>query len=160
MAFGAILVPYDGTEAAGALLGLACDAVWNGGCMVPVYVTLVPFWLRRTRLPSWYDEEGQLALDRAEALVRQRGCRADAWLVRARHLAGAIATVAHDREVDAIFWPVPGWRHPVRRLRCAVARRLVARRAHCPMLVGRWQLPVDWRNAADPAAGRRKGALP
>ncbi len=136
MTLGRILVLYDGSEAADRLLSMACEAVWQAGCVMPLYVTRVPPVLPLAPLPRWYDDEGQQALDRAETVAWQHGCRVDSWLVRSREPADAIVSVARDGEADAIFLPLGGWRHPVRHLQARFQARCVACAAACPVLVG------------------------
>ena len=53
--------------------------------------------------------------------------------------------------VKVMRWPVCGWRHPWRRLRSVLAARAVARRAHCPVLVGTWVLPAEQGDTRSPS---------
>jgi hypothetical protein len=55
MAFETILVPYDGSEEADAMLRLACDTVTGKQCVIALYVIRIPMTLPLDPLPSWFD---------------------------------------------------------------------------------------------------------
>jgi nucleotide-binding universal stress UspA family protein len=116
MALGSILVLYDASEDADAMLRLA-----------------------------WMDDEGQAALDHADAVARQHGVELDTWLTRARRVADALAGVMRESEVEAVFLPLCSWRHPWRRLRMLLTARAMRRQASCPVLVGTWAIPGSGR---------------
>jgi nucleotide-binding universal stress UspA family protein len=143
MALGTILVLYDGLEAADSMLSLARETAWRQRRIIALYVTRVPASLPLAPLPDWFDEDGRVALDRAEAMARLRGFEVEGWLIRTRQPANAILSVARQCEVDAIFVPLQSWtRHPWRRLRSVVIARALARTAFCPVLAGSWAQPA------------------
>ena len=138
MALRSILVPYDGSEPADAMLRLACRAIGAGGRVSAIYMTRIPPSLPLDPLPAWIDAEGDVALDRAEALAANLGVTIETWLTRVRHTADTIVGEARIQEVEAVFLPLWPWRHPWRRLRAARAARVVARQLSCAVLVGAW----------------------
>jgi nucleotide-binding universal stress UspA family protein len=144
MPLGTILVLYDGLAAADSMLSLAWETAWRPRRIITLYVTRVPASLPLAPLPHWFDEDGQVALDRAEAIAHRRGFEVEPWLIRTRHPAKAILEVAHQCEVDAIFVPLLSWtRHPWRRLRSVITARALARTAFCPVLIGTWVQPRE-----------------
>ena len=157
MALGTILVSYDGTAPADAMLRLACGTAGSGRRLIALYVTRIPASLPLEPLPAWIDEEGQGALDRAEAIAREYGVEVESWLMRARHTVEAIVGVAREGEADAIFLPLGSWRRPWRRLHAICTARAVLRRAACPVLLGAWAIPGHERTPQRPG---REGSEP
>jgi nucleotide-binding universal stress UspA family protein len=161
MAIDTIVLPYDGSEAADAMLRLACQVVDRPGRLIALYTTRVPASLPLDPLPAWFDDEGNEKLDRAEALAAARDVAIETTLTRVRRPVDAIVAEARRCEAAAIFLARPSWRRPWRRLGAAITARAVRRRAPCPVLVGSWFGPADyagWNDAAaEPCAhsGRR-----
>jgi nucleotide-binding universal stress UspA family protein len=152
MALGTILVPYDGSEPADAMLRLACRAIGEQGRVIVVYMTRIPPSLPLDPLPLWIDEQGDAALDRAEALAASLGVPIETWLTRVRHRVDGIVGEARVQEVDAVFLPQWSWRHPWRRLGTLRAARAVLRQVSCAVLVGTWTQGAGQRAAQDPLA--------
>jgi nucleotide-binding universal stress UspA family protein len=151
MALGTILVPYDGSEPADAMLRLACRAIGKGGQVIVVYMTRIPPSLPLDPLPDWIDAEGNAALDHAEAVAASLGVTIETWLTRVRHTVDAIVGEARIQEVDAVFLPLWSWRHPWRRLRAIRAARAVVRQVSCAVLLGAYvQGAGQAARAADP----------
>jgi nucleotide-binding universal stress UspA family protein len=136
MALGTILVPYDGSEPADAMLRLACRTIRQGGRVIVLYMTRIPPSLPLDPLPDWIDADGNAALDHAEVVAASLGVTIETWLRRVRQPVDAIAGQAHIQEVDAVFLPLWSWRHPLRRLRAIRAARAVMRELSCAVLLG------------------------
>ncbi len=154
MALRSILVLYDASEEVDAMLRLACQSVDSGRRVIALYVTRIASSLPLEPLPAWMDEEGQTALDHAEAVARQHGVGLDTWLTRARRLVDALAGVTRESEVEAVFLPLSSWRHPWRRLRMLLTARAMRRQASCPVLVGTWAIPGSGRMPQRPEPQR------
>jgi nucleotide-binding universal stress UspA family protein len=137
MGLESVLVPYDGSEEADAMLRFACEAVTGKRRVIALYVIRVPSTLPLDPLPAWFDREGNRALDHAEAVVGKGGVAIEAQLVRARDAAEAIVGEARELAVDAIFMPLNkqhGFWHSHLLSRTV---RAVMRQAPCPVLIGR-----------------------
>lgn len=142
MAFGTILVPYDASDAADAMLRLACMAVRERGRVVAVHIARIPPALPLERSPDVYEWAGHIALDRAECIAADMGSGLETWMTRTRDPEEAILGEARKQEVDAIFLSRHSWRHPWRRLREARTVHAVLRRAPCAVLVGTAGRPI------------------
>lgn len=151
MGLGAILVPYDGSEPADALLRLACHTIDPGGRVLVLAMTRVPASLPLDPLPCWFDTEGNAALDRAEAVAGNLGVPIETWLLRIRHPVAAIVDEARIQEVDAVFLPLWAWRYPLRRFRASRTARALARQLSCAVLLGNW-MPGTGQSLAAAAA--------
>ena len=147
MAFGTILVPYDASAAAVAMLRLASRAVRARGRVVAMHIGRIPPALPLERTLDAYEWAGHLALDRAECIAVDMGGEVETWMTRAGYpLAGvpeeAILGEARKQEADATFLPRHSWRHPWRRIREARTVHAVLGRALCHVLVGTVGRPV------------------
>jgi len=152
MALGTILLLYDGSESADALLRLACQMIDARGRLIALYTTRIPASLPLDPLPTWIDQDGNEALDRAEAVASARNVAIETRLTRVRRPVDAIIAEARECEATAIFLPQPSWRWPVRRVRAMFTARSVPRRTACPVLVGSWREAAGhprWHDAAD-----------
>ena len=138
MALDTILVHYDGSESADAMLRLAWQVVGARGRLIALYTTRIPASLPLDWLPSWIDNDGNKMLDRAEVLAAAQGVAIETTLTRVRRPVDAIIAEARACEAAAIFLPQPSWRRPWRRLRAVITACSVLRRAPCPVLVGSW----------------------
>lgn len=138
MALGTILVPYDGSEPADAMLRLACRTAGREGRVIVMAMTRIPASLPLDPLPCWFDAEGNAALDRAEAVAGSLGVPIETQLLRVRYTIDAIVDEARIQEVDAVFLPLWSWRHPPRRIRAIRAARVLVRQLSCAVLLGAW----------------------
>jgi hypothetical protein len=150
MALRTILLAYDGTEAADAMLRLACQLLGSRGRIIALYATRIAPTLPLDPLPAWIDQSGNAALDHAEAVATTFDVRIETTLTRVRQAADALIGEARVQEADAIFLPLGSWRHPLRRLRAARTLWTLRRYAPCQVLAGNW-LPAGAQRAWEPA---------
>jgi hypothetical protein len=141
MVHGTILLLYDDSAAAAALLTMACRIAGQTGRIVLLYVLRVPSTLPLAPLPHWFDRDANTALDHAEVVARQQGVQVDTLLVHSHEPAETIVQAARDCEAEAIFLPLCGWQHPVRRMRMVLMAHLIARGGSWPVLLGSWMVP-------------------
>lgn len=155
MALGTILLPYDGSEAADALLRLACQVVGTRGRLIALYSTRISASVPLEPLPAWIDKEGNDALDHAEMVAAAQGIAIETVLTRVRRPIDAIVAEARACEATAIFLPQPSWRRPWKRLHVIFTAHSLLRQTSCQVLVGAWLGATydrrTWHDVADGA---------
>jgi hypothetical protein len=118
--------------------------------VIALYVTRIPASLPLAPLPAWMDQEGEVALDHAEAIAQQYGTELDTRLTRARRSIDAILMLARAGELQAVFLPMYPWRRPWPRLRVVLTAWSVRHHGNCPVLAGEWGFPLEQPEPARP----------
>jgi nucleotide-binding universal stress UspA family protein len=167
MALESVLVPYDGSAEADALLRFACEVVTGKRRVIALYAERVPPSLPLDPLPASFDLEGNRALNHAETLAWHHGVSIETTLTRVRHVADAIVGEARLEGVDAIFIPLGKRRWPWQAWLLPSMVRAVMRRAPCPVLLGPqatlcYELPLSPaapENEADALSPRKQDVI-